>query len=587
MARRRREAAGESDATTTTEDAALKGPEPQVEMRMRGTAEAVKKQLGVSSGESGAQPEKPQANGQDDDKRKFVDALRNSRYIVRVKRITPKEVEGIKTNVEVWSTELPLGYQEIQEEITKECGGGKYRVAVVDPSSNNTIAADVFVVDGDPILPEDQISQEEQDRILMRQLPKSATEMTVEGLDRRASVTAKLLEVESLEAQLEDARKRRTSGTSVPQDDARINELDRRLLEAKHQAEIEARDRKHAEEMRELKALIAQQNQKPKQEESNGTMMMLMEQMREDRKQSQQQFTAILTQMKDDKLNAVLEEVKSIRNKPQQNNMLEMAETMLKLNKMISGVRDEDEEEDEDDPADDRPWWERAIDKLTGKFGDKFLDKLMEKFNGMEGKGEEVTREQFIKDLQNEAQRVADEAVAKASRQRLPGPAVNPALPGPPPPPALPAAAAPTLPPPPPAPAATPSAPPVATEIPPKLTMEQEILIRVGGVLEIFEREIELRPNEYHWTYEGCFNSLPESILEKVCAAPDAVAMLDAFAITHISTEKLAEMKAKISANPRMLAWANAGLEELKTWYAAKLQDPKFDPFAGEEGEEE
>ena len=112
-------------------------------------------------------------------------------------------------------------------------------------------------------------------------------------------------------------------------------------------------------------------------------------------------------------------------------------------------------------------------------------------------------------------------------------------------------------------------------------------MLRVGGVLEILEREIELRPHEYHWNYEGAFCALPESILEKVCAAPDPVAMLDAFAIPLISPEKLAEMKAKIGGNPRILAWVKAGHDELKLWFAEKQKDPSFDPFSDEGPEEE
>lgn len=119
------------------------------------------------------------------------------------------------------------------------------------------------------------------------------------------------------------------------------------------------------------------------------------------------------------------------------------------------------------------------------------------------------------------------------------------------------------------------------------MTIEQEIVLRVGGVLEMIDREIELRPNQYTWNYEGCFLLLPEAILEKVCAAPDPLTMLDAFAIEHISPEGIAGVKAKLSANPRMMAWLKTGHDELKAWWTQKLTDPKFDPFADEEGEED
>lgn len=591
MARRRREAAPDSSDPAVPMEQPAEGAEPQIDVRMRGTADQVKRQLGVATEEK---PEKkPEGNGHDDEKKKFVEALRNPKYIIRVKRMTPREFNGQKTNVEIWQAELPLDYQEIQTEVAKGFGGEKYRVAVVDPQSNSTIAADVFTVDGDPIIPESDMTQEEMDRVLMRGQPKTASELTEEGLERRARLTAKQIEVEAYEEQLHEARKRRETGGKVaPQDNTRIDELDRKLTEAKHQAELEARDRKHAEEMRELKALIAQ-NAKPARQEGPSETSLILAQMQKSQEAADKRFEALQKQMQDDKLNALLEEVKSLKNKPQQNNMLEMAETMLKLNKMISGVRgDEDEDDDEDDKDDDRPWWERAIDKLGGKFGDKFLDKLMEKFSGMEGKGEQVTREQFIKDLQDEAQRVADAAVAKARGQALPAPAANPPLPAPPLPPrpavAVPPAPVTVLPPPPPPDVSqTPTPTPApAPEHPPKLTIEQEIVLRVGGVLEILEREIELRPHEYHWNYEGALCALPASILDQVCAAPDPITMMDAFAIPHISPEKLAEMKAKISGNPKILAWVKAGHDELKLWHAEKQKDPSFDPFADEDGEE-
>ena len=584
MVRRRREVQPDTGETLATD--AAPGSQPQGTLTLRGSADALKKQL--TGGKSEKDPEeKPQGgNGQDAEKNKFVELLRNPKFIIRVKRTTPREHMNVKTNVEVWQAELPLSYQEIQDEITKTAQGGKYRVAIVDPSSNNTVAADTFEVDGDPFIPENDMSQEEVDRVFMRGQPKSAADITEEGLERRARVTAKQIEVEAYEEQLREARSRREhGGKHSPQDNSKVDELERRLTEAKHQAELENRDRKHAEEMRELKESIARiANAKPTG--AADPMMILLEQMREDRKQAQVQFTAILTQMKDDKLNTVIDELKTLKNKPtQQTPMLEMAQTMIQMKKLLGwdGGGDDDDDDD-DDKEDDRPWYERAIDKLGGKFGDKFLDKLLDKFNGMEEKGQTVTRDEFIKNMNEEAQRIADEAVSRAQRPALPPPPppAAPALPPPPPAAGAPAPAIPMPPPPPP-----PQANPAAAEVPKKFTLEEEILIRVTGVLEILEREMELRPNDYHWNYEGCFLSLPEAILEKVCAAPDPAAMMDAFSLQHINPEKLAEMKAKISGTPRIMAWLTTGHQELKEWFAEKLKDPTFDPFAEDEDAEE
>jgi hypothetical protein len=292
--------------------------------------------------------------------------------------------------------------------------------------------------------------------------------------------------------------------------------------------------------------------------------------------------------MKDDKLNAVIEELKTLKNKPQpQNNMLEMAETMIKLNKMIAGVRGEDDDDDEaaDDKDDDRPWWDKALDKVGGKVAELIADK----FAAMEEKGEKVDREKFLTEMTQHATQIAEEAIlAKQQQPRLPAPppvqSPATAAPGAPPVIVIPPPPVTSLPPPPPG---APNIPTPAQPAPVKLTVEQEIVIRVGGVLEMIEREMELQPNEYHWSYEGCWNSLPRGILEKVCAAPDPASMIDAFVIPHISPEKLAEMKGKIASNGRVASWLNIGLSELKVWWEEKLKDPHFDPFADEEAEAE
>jgi len=604
MSRRRRGEPPDATDPALPPELQVEGAEPQIDVRMRGGADAVKKQLGVATEEK--KPEKkPEGNGHDNEKQKFVEALRNSKYIIRVKRLTPREVNGFQTNVEVWQTELPLSYQEIVDEVTKSYLGGKYRVAVIDPASNSTVAADTFEVPGDPLLPEGAtMSQEEQNRILMRGAEKSPADITEEGLDRRARFSAKMLEVEALEAQLDEARQRRTKPAEKPfvQDNTRVDDLERRLIEAKHQAELESRDRKHAEEMRELKALIAQSSKPVQQGPSE--MTLLIQQMQKNQDSSDKRFDAMQKQMQDDKLNALLEEVKAIKNRPTKENgsMLEMAEAMLKMKKLF-GWDDDDDDPDDDkrDPNDTRPWYERALDKL----GDKFIPRLIDKLDGMESDGKKVTREDFMRELQLAAKQAEDEAVARAQARittpAAPGlPAPSPVPPAgsvpaaipPPPNPPVPGAFQPPkapvseLPPPPPASTVTATAPPAPTAPPPAptgMTIQQEILLRVGGVLEILSREIELRPNEYLWNYEGVWQSAPEELREQIAAAPDPVAMIDVFGIPGITPELLADLKAKIAANPKIVAWLQVGLDELKEWTSEKAKDPSFDPFADEE----
>ena len=553
-------------------------PEPQVDVRMRGGAEAISQRLSRRKHEPVATPQsaEPAEGGE---KKKFLQALKNPRYTFRVKRIYPEDVGGIVTNVEVWSSELPLSYQEITERVAKKYRGGKYRVAIFT-QDNELVAADTFLVEGEPFVQEiESEADEERARIFMNGQEKSASQLSEEGLERTARLTAKQIEVTQLQRQLESIK---GDGSKSSAGDARIQEIERRLAESKHQAELEARDRKHAEEMKELRAMIAQASQ-PKKAEGDSMMMMLLEQMREDRKLAQSQFSALLTQMKDEKLNAVLDEVKSIRNKPatQATSLLDQADAILKLKKVFGWGGDEDDEDDEDDADDKRPWWERALDKLGGKFGDK----LLAKFTDMEDKGQTVDRETFMKEMSGYADQVAAEAAAR-QRQVLPAPAKTAAVPAPP------AAPVQQLPPPPPAgeaPAAQlppPPPPAQAPQVQAPLTIEQEITIRVGTVLDMLDREATFRANEYHWNYEGCWMTLPDDILEKVCAAADGAGVVDALTTAMLAPEKIAELKAKLTTNPKTAAWFVVGLNELKLWYAEKQKDPAFDPFA-DDGEEE
>ena len=105
----------------------------------------------------------------------------------------------------------------------------------------------------------------------------------------------------------------------------------------------------------------------------------------------------------------------------------------------------------------------------------------------------------------------------------------------------------------------------------------------MSGVLEILSREIELRPNEYLWNYEGIWQSAPEDVLEKACTATDVVSMLDALAINGINPQMLSDLKSKVSSNPKIIAWLKRGFDELKEWWIKKNSDPSFDPYDEEE----
>lgn len=583
MARRR---GGEGTPAAEPDPAEGSGATPdketQVSVTLKGTADDVTRRLGARSE---TKPEPKQEGNGHGEKDAFVKALRNAKFVIKVKRLAPREHNGVKTNVEVWSSELPLSYQEIQDEVIKVSGGGKYRVAVIDPASNTTITADTFEVDGDPLVEEVELSEEDQRRIFMEGKTKSASELSEEGLERTARLTAKQIEVETLQQQLKQMRNKDDEGgrRGRAQDDTRIEELDRRLLQAQHAAEIERIQRESDRKIEELKALVVN-NRQPVPQQGASEVALILKQMQINQDASDRRFGDLMKTMQDDKMNAMLRELQAIKNKPaaETGGMVETMKSFMMMAKMMG--MDVPGGDDDDDDDVDKPWYERLADK--------YLPKLLGVFEEKTAKGEKVTREEFMREIEGAAKQAEDEAVARAT-QRVQGnpparglPAPVAQLPPPPPPPSVTAAAPSTvtqLPPPPPANAPAPS------PVPPKtMTVQEEIAFRASGVLEMLARESELRPNEYIWNYEGAWQSLPEPILEKVCAATDPLGVVDALVIEGvIDPAKVAELKAKISGDPRALAWVARGLAELKEWWTAKQSDPSFDPFADEDGDGE
>lgn len=581
MSRRRREVAAEGEAPAAE---APVGEGPQVKVVMSGSADEVADRL---KGVATPVPEKPRTTRAEElaeNNEQFFKDLDNGTYKVKVKRLRPKTWQGQRMAVEVWENELPLQWDGIKSEVVQLCGGGTYKVAVVDPSTDKLVSSKNFEQEGDPIL--EQADQAEIERIMMQGGPKDSTTLTEESLDRRARISTKLLEVESIQAQLDDARAARNGGgkKSAAPDDTRINDLERRLTESKHQAELEARDRRHAEEMRELKALISQ-NARPAAPQGSSEISLLIQQMQKNQESSDKRFEAMQKQMQDDKMNLMLEEIKALRNKPQQkSDMLEMAEAMLSLKKVFKWGDDDDDDEEESDPNDDRPWWQKALDKLGDKITPKVIDKIFAKLDGLENSGKSVSKEDFMKINEEEiaahARKVADEEI-----QRLMGAQKPAALPPPAPAPAptttkteLPPASAPA-----PAPAPAPvAAPPPSAE----MILARKRCELAAGSVAMIEHELTLRQRNYEWNYE-LWDNLPEDLLDRVCMAADCVSMLDVFKVEGLDVAAVDTMKAKVAADPKMLAWLKRGHDELALWKKKADADPTFDPGAEEEEPEE
>jgi hypothetical protein len=600
---------------TETAEAPLEAPttepseEPRISVRMEGTADQVKKQLGVAP-ETKPEEKKPD---EVEDAEKFFALLKNPKLIIKVKRLRPKQWRGTRTAVEVWSSELPLQWEEIKQEISETANGGTYKVSVVNPETGGIIDARNFEVDGDPKLPDGTLTPEEQAIFDVGKEPeKDAATVTEEGLERSARITAKQIEYERLQQSLKELRGGGTNGNNKnrsSESDARIDDLERRLVQAKHEADLENQQRKHEVEMKELRDLVKQQSQqKPAQQQSD--VAIILQQMREDRTASDRRFEAMQKQMHDDKQNQMLEELRALRNKPAQqgNTMLENLEAMLKMKKLMGWGGSDEDDEDEDEKDDDRPWWERALDQLGKRLTPKLLDKIFDRLDGLENGGKKVDRETFLKTIEEEKKK-EDELVRIATEEaikRLPAPkevtsstvtssgankpagdvpVVNvmerkivsgEALPPLPVPKEVPT---------------TPATVPQAEQKPdPKAAPDELAKIvcqRVAELVVFVDQEMQLRPRQYDWNYDVAWKALPEAILEKVCQAKTPAEFFDACKVEGLDLELLEKFKQKTLADAKASAWLQKGITELNRWWAKSLKNPNFDPADEDESEPE
>jgi hypothetical protein len=604
MKRRRSEGGDEGGQAEETDTPTSSGP--QLRVQMTGTAEEVKKQLGVGPEKAETKPEPVL-----EDFEKFSNLLKNPKYMVRVKRLRPKQWKGQKTAVEVWTSELPLQWEEIKAEVTEIAKGGTYKVSVVNPETGGMVDARNFEIDGDPLIEKIELSDAE--KLMFAPQEKDATEEGIQKLEQRARFNTKLLEVEEIESALREARERRDGKgkKSTNEDDARIVDLDRRLTEAKHQAELEARDRKHAEEMRELKALIAANNKPAQQGPSEVTL--LIQQMQKNQESADKRFESLQKQLQDDRMNQLVQKIDNLEKRPNKESggFLDFAESAIKMKKLFGwGAGADDDDEEEDDPNDDRPWWQKALDRLGDKLTPRVIDKIFDRLDGLETSGKKVDKDDFTKSLEIEMKKAEDEAVRIATERAI---KALPQSKEPPPPkkevvpqvnvmerkvvgePEAPRPAAP-LPTEekatevtvedPKSPLHLVKDPPAAVAPTEAMPIAKEICLRVCNVILILERELETRPRQFNWNYEGAWNMLPEAVLEKVCLSKTPAEVFDAFKVEGINVEDLDKMKEKVISAPRAAAWMSRGISELNRWWKKVEADPDFDPADEGEGEE-
>lgn len=574
---------------------AAPGPAPKtgemtVTTTLRGDPDTVKEKMNMNRA-----PEEP-SEATDKD---FYDALANSEYQFDVKRILPREWMGQEARLVVYTDSCPMLYSDIVDEVTSHSGGKKYRIRITDPATGKAIAAKTFSVDADPILkkaPEGEMSEEEMIKVLEGKEDESEESFKKidKVMERQVKMAERRLNMEQVTEMINSLKKKKENGESAPGDSKRIEQIEQMILEERRSRE---RDREKQESERRISELEAKLNARNAAPAPNTELSAVLAQMQKSQEQMQRaqeasdkRFEAMMAQSREDKANEILKELRSTRGSNGLGTLKEQLEVFGSIANAfgvkIKSKDDEDDDEDEDD--EDKPWYERALDR--------YLPKILDKLDGMKSEGKSVTKEDFMREIEGYAEQAATEAAnkekAKLDKARA---AARPALPPPKPAPA-PAPAAEAAPPqapatelPPPAPEKAADAPAPAPTVAPgtPLTIEQETALNVTGVITLIERELQMRRQFYQWNYEGCWENLPEDILEKVCTSVDCIAMFDAFKINGMNAEGIDKLKESITQNPKMVAWLKRGHDELRRWWEEKQKNPNFDPGDEDEAPEE
>lgn len=535
-------------------------------VNLKGPAAAVTRRLGLGAGEN-ADPKAPSGPGTEKSGDKFFDLLQDPALLAVVTRTQPPVFNGIACRGVVDRYELPEDWQSIKDQVAEGYGGGKYRVALINPQNGRTMAADRFEVPGDPILPEvedlgPQFEEEEPERSPLDRV-KDLTNKEIENATSEAELIAAKRRLEALRSGKSHNGERGT--------DPRIEALERQIADA----ERRALEEKHQREIDELKRQIEAKAAPTGPSSSDRMFEMMMQQMKSQsdmaiaqQKSSDEKFTKMMEMQNQRDRDAVLSELRELKRNKDEGGLkgqIEMVKTIADLLGVpLGGEKDEDE---------DKPWYE--------KLAEDSLPRIIDLLEGKRKDGKTVTKEDLIAEIEKEADRVIAQKTASG---QLPAPARAPAPRGLPPaaPPkgSLPAAPPPagTLDLPPPPPGAAPAEPQSALP-----SVDEERVVRCANVMVVLERELMFRPKEFQWNFIA-WQNLPEELLEKVATAADLPIALAAFE-GILNPDGIAKMRTMVTADDRVKAWVSRGFKELQGWWQESLKNPNFDP--ADDGEEE
>lgn len=528
-------------------------PDGTMEVKLTGTPEKIREQMGITSDDSGDSRVEEESGD-------MWKILNDPQNIVLVKRVAPRDWNGIRCNVEVWRENCPMTMQDIEDELLQNHGGKKYRMSVVSQVTGETLAAKRIDIDMDPIVKPVEIPDGGEYLFGEGGPPPSAGQMTEETLTRQASITAKQIEFETLSQQLQDIKARNKPDAHQNGNNNRIADLERKVADSKYEIQIEA-----------LKAkieLLSKQGAAPPP--GQGSSDKMLDLILDQQKRSDARFDKLIDQMKENQLGQLRQDIAELKNAPKQegNTLRENIETMKSLADIIgwkTGGGNDDDEGGEDDP-----WYVRL--------GEKYLPKVFDLIEERKEQGKPMSKEEIVAQInasadvamKEESEKIRQAMLVQQARlAQIPQPALTGSTTASPAAPATGTATAPAL----------KLVPPVAPEAP---TVEQEIQLRAASAIAVLERESTLRPRDQEWPYVF-WKALPEALLEKVIAAVDVSAMLTVFA-EIVNPEGVKMMLDRVASEPKVGVWIKRGHDELKKWSAALAADPNFDPE--DEGEE-
>ena len=554
------------------EDAALDthaGPGETMNVVLKGPADAVTSRLGLNKPRDGAGGEKPPGDNAEKASERFFTLLQDASLVAVVARTQPASFNGINCRAEVDRYPLPEDWQSIKDQVAASYGGGKYRVALINPQNGRTMGAQNFEVPGDPILQEVEEIDPQFDEEPVERSP----------LDQVKDLTEKEIQNATAEAELITARRRLAAlrndkdGVSGSGTDPRVQALEKQIQDLS----LRAIEERHQRELAELKRQIDAKATPAGESASDKMFQMMMQQMKSQsdlmlaqQKSSDEKFTRLMEQAQNQKLDAISSELRELKRTKEDGGLKGQIEMVKSIADLLGVPLGGDKDDDED-----KTWYE--------KLAEDSLPRIIDILEGKSKKGESVTKEQLMAEIEKEADRVIAEKTASGQLPPPPRPHAARPLPAAPaartalPPPA-PAAGSPDLPPPPPGTAAAKTEP---AALP---TVEEERQVRCANVMVILERELMFRPKEFQWNF-AAWQNLPEDALERFATAADLPAAIGTFD-GILNAEGLAKMKGLITADDRVKAWVSRGFKELQGWWQEALKNPDFDP-ANEDEEED